>query len=375
MPCFGTRAQRVCVAVILLAGCSAGQSTPAVNGLQPDTVRTSAHRFEPPPVPFSGLRAGTRHTDHRKSWRSPRLKIAPGARELFVSDFGSSDVYIFGIPSMTLEATLTGFDGPQGLCSDDSGDVWITNTYTYQIFEYSHGGSLLNTLTDPSGLPVSCAWDKKTGNLAVTNIYDFGASQPAGEILVYPDATGTPTAYTDNDIYYYYSAGYDLKGNLYVDGTAGSPNYRFVLGELPAGASSASTVSIGGGTIYFPGGVQWDNSSKELIVGDQDCGGNPLAEISCAYGISVVGSTGTITGSTPLNNVLGTPACDVIQAVRIGLRMYGSDIESPPSPYAACASAGNAATATYRWLYPGGGNPTGITAHAQNEPDGTAISN
>jgi hypothetical protein len=150
----------------------------------------------------------------------------------------------FELPSLALLGTLTGFNGPQGECSDKLGHVWVTNTYSYQILEFAHDGSLVNTLTDPSGLPVSCAWDKKTGNLAVTNIYDFGGSQPPGEVLVYPGASGTPTAYTDADMYYYYSDGYDSHGNLFIDGTGGYPNYSFVFAELSSGNGSAHTIPI-----------------------------------------------------------------------------------------------------------------------------------
>ena len=347
-----------------LAGCSAGGTSPSQIGAAPER-----------PSLFVGLHAAIRHPDHRKSWRSARLDGTPGARMLFVSDFGTNDVYIFAIPAMTLQATLTGFDGPQGLCSDTAGDVWVTNTFTSQIFEYSHAGTLINTLSDPTGYPVGCAWNRRTGDLAVTNRFNFGTGQPAGAVLIYPGGTGTPSSFSDPDIDYYYFVAYDSRGNLYVNGTGASPSYPFALGVMPENAGSFSTMSIGGGTIYVPGGLQWDNALKDLIVGDQECGGNAFSEVSCTYSVAVTGLSGAITGSTALQNLMGAQACDVAQAVRIGVRTYGSDMEFASGPYGACASGGTGPTATYRWLFPGGGLPTGITMNAQLQPVGAAVSN
>jgi hypothetical protein len=363
----GLRALGVCTAVAMFVGCSGGgasqSSAPGYTGV--NEAQPGAHLLGQRPIPFMGMRTGISHPDHHKSWLSPELKRLHNP-VLFVSDFTAEDVYIFKLPSLTLLGTLTGFNGPQGECSDKLGHVWVTNTYSYQILEFAHDGSLVNTLTDPSGLPVSCAWDKKTGNLAVTNIYDFGGSQPPGEVLVYPGASGTPTAYTDADMYYYYSDGYDSHGNLFIDGTGGYPNYSFIFAELPSGNGSAHTIPISGGSIYFPGGVQWYGEGHYINVGDQDCSGNPSIPTGCVDWVSVSGSAGTITGTTHLLNPLGGPSCAVVQAVQQGTKLFASDIVFP--------SVCSGTTATRSWPYSAGGNPTRSSTAVEQEPDGTAIS-
>ncbi len=59
--------------------------------------------------------------------------MGAGQRILFVSDDGTNDVDMFDLPAMTLVGTLTGFSEPQGMCTDKSHNVWITNTGTEQI--------------------------------------------------------------------------------------------------------------------------------------------------------------------------------------------------------------------------------------------------
>lgn len=366
-----------CAAAAILAGCSGGSGSPSSalgsTGLH---ANPGAHVLGQSRTAFASLRSVVPHSDRRKSWRSPKLKADSSGRLLFVSDVGDNDVYIFSMPSLTLMATVTGFNEPQGMCSDKTGDVWVTNTNTLQIFKLNRSGSIVGTLNDSSGYPVGCAWDKKTGNLAVTNISDPGSTP--GQILVYPGASGTPTAYTDPDMAYYYFPAYDKNGNLFVDGFDSSDTY-FVLAKLPKNANSASTVTIGGGTIYFPGTVQWVSrkAGPYLIVGDQECGGNVYLESSCLYAVSLSGRgglTGTITGSTPLDNSTGSPACDVTQGVRNGERFFGSDYEYSTSSGYGCASGGSVASATNLWAYPGGGTPLRTSPNAESAPVGAAIS-
>jgi hypothetical protein len=327
-----------------------------------------------------GLVEGPRHPDHNKSWLSPKLKRDVNGRQLWISDPGTNDVYIYNMPSLTLVATLTGFDQPQGECSDSSGDVWVTNTGyksgNHVIYEYSHDGALLNTLTDSTGLPVGCAWDKTTGNLAVTNIFNDGPSQPPGEILVYPGATGTPTAYQDPDasVYAYFSAGYDGRGNLYFDVApyAYTPAY---VDKLPKGGTSVHRITIGG-TIHGPGAVQWIGGRPgDLMVEDNDCSGTFSPITSCVDYVTLSHSAGTITSTTNLNNSLGVAACSVSQVVRSGKKLYAGDYEFSYSTGFGCTS-GSAATTIDSWSYPAGGDPLHTSAglSSSNEPDGTAIS-
>lgn len=375
----------VCAAAAILAGCSGGggaspSSALGYTGLS--AGRPGAYLLDRRHTGFMGPWAGIPHPDHHKSWRSPEVRRHIHGRQLWIGDFGTGDVYIFSMPSLTQVATLTGFNLPQGMCSDKSGDVWVTNTYTYQVIEYDHSATKVNTLNIPNnGWPVGCAWDKTTGNVAVTIIEnDYGAS--AGEIWVYPGGSGTPTGYTDPDpnVFAYLSAGYDGKGNLYFDAL----NYAYTVttvGRLPKNANSASTITIGGGTIYQGGAVQWipkGGGGPYLMVGDTECSGTYWPETSCVDYVTLSGPgrlTGTITGQTLLDNSQGVPACAVLQAVRIGTKLYGADYEYPAASGYSCTS-GSASSTANSWSYPAGGIPlrTSAAFSSYSIPEGAAIS-
>jgi hypothetical protein len=385
----------VCGAVAILAGCSGGGSaspSSALGSTGLNAAQPSAHGPGQLHNGFMGLRAFIPHPDHHKSWRSPELKANASGKQLWISDFTLGDVYVFSLPALRPVLTLTGFDGPQGMCSDASGDVFVTNTYTYQVLEYNHSGNQINALNIPNnGWPVGCAWDRTTGNVAVMIIEnDYGST--AGEIWVYPGGSGTPTAYTDPDpnVFSYFSAGYDGKGNLYFD----AQNYEYTLttvGRLAKNANSASTITIAGGTIYSGGAVQWIPNSvgagqAYLMVGDDECSGTYLPETTCVRYVTLSGSgklTGTIASTTNLENSQGVPACDVLQAVRSGNKLYGGDYESPPiyNPYYpyqeeySCTSESPASTAD-SWSKPAGGLPlrTSAAFSSSSLPVGTAIS-
>lgn len=295
-------------------------------------------------------------TDHHKSWVSPDIKRAP--RILFVSDYGVNDVYMFLMPDMKLKGTLTGFSGPQGMCTDSSGNIWITNTNTSQIFQYSRTGTLLKTLSDPNEYPVGCSVNRTNGDLAVSNI--INTSGYPGNVTIYKNATGSGTPITNGNQYEYFFPAYDKDGNLYVDGFSNS--FTFILSECPSGSSSCSTLNISGGTLYFPGGVNWDRVNDDLVVGDQECG---AVAASCQYTMTISGSTATVTDSTSTPDYNGG-ACDVDQATL-----------APFSRYVAggCINVGGSASSVAaRWAYPAGGIPTDYSS-ALSEPLGSAISN
>jgi hypothetical protein len=239
---------------------------------------------------------------------------------------------------------------------DKSGNIWIIDKGTRQIYQYSRTGTLLNTLSDTKGYPVGCAVNKANGDLAVTNI--AGYPNGNGTVDVYADASGTPTVYSNPSQTENLFDAYDSSGNLYVDGDGDSG--LFSLSELPNGRRTMRTVTISGGTIYFPGGVNWGKATG-LIVGDQECND---AYASCLYAVSVSGSTGTITGSTPLTNYDGG-ACDVAQGTIF-----------PSGKYFAggCITEGSAPSTAARWAYPAGGTPTNYSTGVEY-PIGAAISN
>ena len=294
--------------------------------------------------------------DRHKSWFSIEAahKQSP---VLFVSDSGTADVYIYSLPALKVVATITGFSQPQGLCSDEKGNVWIADTNSKVIYELSHHGRLENELTDTDGSPVACAWDATTGNLAVMNL--FGTASNSGSVLVYAPGSQTPASYTNPAQYYYNFGGYDMNGNLFFDGR--DANGGFMLSELRKGETSANTIALSGGSVDFPGMVEWNGAKHDLIVGDQSCGGGYQ---SCLYAVSVTSKGGRITGQTRLQNASGGQVCDFIQGVLFDNGVAGSDFDfcdSTPS-------------LTALWPYPAGGAPTSYNEKTDSVPVGAAVS-
>jgi len=242
-----------------------------------------------------------------RSWIAPDAKDDP--KLLFVSDAAADVVYIVELPELTGKGVLKGFSEPQGECSDLHGNVWIANTQAEETREYSHGGKHLATLSDQAGYPVGCAIDPTSGNLAVLNIDGISGS---GQVLIYPNASGTPTIYQVPGFSNYYFGGYDTAGDLFVDGRNG--NGAFVLGELPKGSSTAESMTVKNASISFPGFVQWYRRQKYLAVADQLCG---ATEGTCIYWLSISGATATATASLTLTNYEGGPVCDMVQGVSI----------------------------------------------------------
>jgi hypothetical protein len=263
-----------------------------------------------------------------KAQRAPAM--SPGAKTtplLYVSDYTNSDVDVFEYPRGKRVGRLTtDLDYPQGSCTDKQGNLWITNSGKFDIVKYAHGGKgPIGSLDDPGYYPVSCSVNPMNGDLAVANI-EQNAHGLEGNIAIYKGATGSPAYYSDDFFYSYYFVGYDNQGNLFFDGTNAEvgANGKFEFAELPAGSATPQTIDLTGGSIAFPGNVQWDG--KEMTVGDQ----------SNAVIYELSGSA--IVGSTPL-----TGSSDVVQYCIHGKTVIGPD-------------AGNATVEYFR--YPAGGVAT-----------------
>jgi len=349
-----------CALAVFLVAC--GNSQPS--GLAPSTASNDAivgSHLSPALAAKSAAVVAPAVGNHRivKRWVAPDIARAP--RLLFASDSGTNSVYIFTLPGLTLKATIPGFDEPQGMCADNrTGDIWVTNTGTAQVILLSRTGTVLKTVDDSSGYPVGCAVNPANGDLAVFNIFGFSGS---GEVLVYAGGSGTPTPQTITNFYYYYFGGYDNSGNLFADGRNSSGD--LTLGEIPSGSNTGHVITITGGTIYFPGFVQWYAPGDYVAVADQLCGDT---EASCIYWITIAGSTGTITGKTTLENYEGGQICDLVQGTIAGHQqkfLAGSDYEY----------CGYASGAVNRWLYPAGGLPTNYNDSFGAEiPIGAAVS-
>jgi hypothetical protein len=346
----------ICTAAVLLSSCSSPGSISNSSSIPQPASQGTRHSLLRSLTSVAVVPPKTLHPDQRKSWVSHDAGGVP--RWAFVSDDATDDVDMYSLPDFKLEGTITGFNEPQGMCSDQ-GNVWVANTGTEQVLELSRDGKVIATINDSYGYPVGCAHDPTTGDIAVTNIFDFSG---AGAIYVYPCPSCMPKVLKIGDLYDFYFVAYDTKGDIFVDGKDASG--AFILGEVPAGDTNGFIITVSGGTIYFPGLLQWDKTGNYVAVGDQLCGDT---EAACVYWVQVSGSQGTITGKTTLSNPSGGQVCDLVQGEIDPVHdknFVGGDYEY----------CGYTPTYAARWLYPAGGEPTNDATSGLAEPIGAAIS-
>lgn len=167
------------------------------------------------------------------------------------------DVYVLSYPGGKLVGSL-GIAG-HDLCSDRNGDVFVPSS-GYVIVEYTHGAMYPLQTLHGGDVPLGCAVDPQTGNLAVTQ-----EASGAGDLAIFPHAKEPATLYRDPAIDTFGLCGYDDRGNLYVDGT-GSGNY---IAELPRASDTFTNYSLGEKLPAF-GAVQWDG--RRIALSDPATG-------------------------------------------------------------------------------------------------------
>jgi hypothetical protein len=284
--------------------------------------------------------------DRGRSWMlAPNTRcgydeILPPCGLLYVSNYHNNDVLVFQHDKLV--GTLTGLRGPDGVCPDKAGHVWIVNNLGANIVEYAHGGtSPIATLQDPGVYPLGCAVNPITGALAVTNIFTTGSGQ--GSVAIYHHASGNPLILTDPDIFYVYFCGFDSAGNLFIDGRDTSGGFKFA--ELPRNKYKFKNITLDQ-TIYFPGAIQWDR--KHIVVGDQRY---QNSEASAIY--QTTGAGGQVVGTTVF-----TGARDVVGYWIEATSVIGPDVKLN-------------VVGLYR--YPAGGRAT-VRVHQLDHPYGATVS-
>jgi len=201
---------------------------------------------------------------------------------LYVSKL--KNVFIYALPSAKVVGNLIGFDYATGLCTDQSGDVWVTGSRKSQISEFAHAGTKPIARVSDDNEPIGCAVDPLSGDLAVANYAD--------NVSVYQHASGNPAIYTAPDFYNMQFCSYDGSGNLYIDGYRGTHQgfEPTAMLWLSYGSTRLQRFKLEGRRhkgLQSAGGLQWDG--KSLVVG---YGGKYRDEL---YRFSGVGRFGKVT--------------------------------------------------------------------------------
>jgi hypothetical protein len=190
------------------------------------------------------------------------------AERIFVSfqgppalhDYVSNDVGIF-TKTGKLIATLTGFNDPDGLAVDTSGNLYVVDFRNERVQVYAapyHGSP--TTLVDPGQMPLGVAVDR-VGTVAVANIFST-AGQP--NVSFYAKGATSPTNTVSNAAFAeIYLDAFDARGNLYLTGIDSGDNT--LLGVVWGGIKGkAIKILTTANTISFPGAVQV--TTKGLIA-------------------------------------------------------------------------------------------------------------
>jgi hypothetical protein len=165
-----------------------------------------------------------------------------------------------------------------GLCSDASGNVWLT-TYSGYAVEYAHGGStpIADLYVGFPAFVTDCSVDATTGSVAL-----IVPSTPGGFVMVFPPSGGTGIQYTTP--FTSSHCAYDNNGNLFIAGFAVTSD-DLKIAELPKGGSNFSTLSIDK-TGKADGSIHWDG--KYMAVSTQASEGHVV------YRFTVQGSQATV---------------------------------------------------------------------------------
>ncbi|MGB8966508.1 MAG: hypothetical protein WCB99_12780 [Candidatus Cybelea sp.] len=317
----------ICAAATLLAGCGGGSQ--AQIGLPEVTQRNA-------PLVI-------RHPAEQGSWMSPR---AQHEDLLYVSNLSNDSITVYGLLGHKMLGKLE-VDDPYGVCSDNSGNVWVISAYN--ISEYAHAGTKpIKTLHDPNGDPYDCAVDPTTGNLAVTN-WSGAKKYYQGNVAIYAHASGEAKLYTGSGVWYFYGCTYDDQGNLFTDGWDWYLGGNLGLAELHKGGRAFKELSmIPSITPSFVGSIQWDG--KYLAISNW----------GTVYQYGVSGSYAKVKGYT------------LLSYHPIGLFWIPRSTPQAKTIIASQVIGGH--SMLHHWNYPAGGDPTFTVTDGLDGPYSVTLS-
>jgi hypothetical protein len=220
---------------------------------------------------------GVFSSDQKRTLRNS----APIEPSQYISSFDNSSLMEFDYPKSDQQVgTITGVAFPQGECTTGKDTFWVTAFNGIEEFQVGDANPIQVLPSFGAG---GCAIDPATGNLAATSL-------SSGDVTVFTGASGSGTVMA-TPLSEAYFAGYDGKGNLYVDGL--TANFTFGLVELPKGSSSFVSMTTTN-NVELPGGVQWDG--RYITVNDQDS--HSMYGYTCSGTSCALAETVSLSGSS-----------------------------------------------------------------------------
>jgi hypothetical protein len=233
-------------------------------------------------------------------------------------------------------ATITDYGYVAGVCSDASGNVWVSNRrHRWYVDEFARGGTkAIEELPTPRRWSNStgCAVDPISGDLAVTGENIDGIPY----VLIWNGArSGKPATYRVP--FCPLNAAYDDGGNLFITGWGCDSDFFFEFGELAKGSSGVKRISLDK-PVREPGSVQWDGTDVAVATRT-----NRHQHAARLYRVQVSGTTGKVVGAVQLHGLAGAGYSGLIFVLHDG------DVIAP---------AGASGERIWVWPYPRGGKPT-----------------
>ena len=288
------------------------------------------------------------------TWSPAPAFVAPDAKDhdlVYVTDLygDGGNLWAFDYRTGAEELDLSGIIGSNngaGLCSDAAGNIYVPDVNGEQaVGEFAHGSAEPSQIFDVPQLPVGCAVDPRSGDLAVVQV-----TQDQSVVTVFAKGSGAPVTIADEAVGQAQFATYDDSGNLYVDGI-GDGGAK--LTRLHRGSSMFQEIPLSQ-KIVSPEGLAWDGTYLAMLDGYS----------SNVYRLEIYRKNARIARFVQLN---GTSYNLAQIALTPGGSGAGRHIVAPLPNY---ASGGAAAV----WRYPGGGAPLKLYGGNFVSPYGVAVS-
>ncbi len=159
------------LAIIAIAGVTACSSSSSPSALAPTASQANATRV------------------HGQTANCP-------SSVLYVISSYNAEVKVYDRMHLHADAcgSIGGFNTPEGLFVDQSGNLWVADAGAKQIYKFAPGSSTPSvTLSDPDGVPYAVAVDEKSGTVyasdyqnsdatAVVEVYAGGSTMPTGTL-------------------------------------------------------------------------------------------------------------------------------------------------------------------------------------------------